>query len=693
MKVYATDKIRNVALMGHGGSGKTSLVEAMANVVGMTSRLGSVTDGTTISDYDKEEQKRKFSISLSMVPIQWNDCKINVLDTPGYFDFVGEVEEAAAAADSAVIVINGKSGVEVGTQKAWNICDKFDVPRMFFVSNMDNEHADYHQIVEDLGELYGSKVVPLFLPIRENDKLTGYVDVIRNAAFKYEDKQKTSPCDIPADLESDLEEYREKLMEGIAETSEEYMDRYFEEGADAFTPEEVFAALRVSVAGGDLCPVVMGCCLTLQGILPLLETIVNYLPSPADAKISGENAKTGDAFEADYDNAKPKSAFIFKTIVDPFIGKYSLIKVASGTIRGDDTLYDVESEEEFRAGKLYVFEGSKPQEVAELQAGDIGAIAKLEASTGDTLSTKGTPVKYDIVKTSVPYTYKRYSAVKKGEDDKVAQALAKICQEDLTVRAVNDSENRQTLLYGMGDQHLDIIISKLLTKYKAEAVLDRPKVAFRETIRKKSDVDSKYKKQSGGHGQYGHVKMTFEPSQDLETPYVFEQIVVGGAVPKNFFPAVEKGIQDAVLKGPMAGYPVVGVKAVLYDGSYHPVDSSEMAFKTAASMAFKDGFMKAGPVLLEPIASLKVTVPDKFTGDVVGDLNKRRGRVLGMNPDHKGNTIVEADVPMSEMYGYSTQLRSMTGGSGDFAYEFARYEQAPSDVQEKEIAARAAEQE
>ena len=693
MKVYATDKIRNVAILGHGGAGKTSLVEAMANLSGITTRLGNVTDGTTISDFDKEEQKRKFSISTSMVPIQWNDVKINVLDTPGYFDFVGEVEEAAAAADAGIIVVNGKSGVEVGTQKAWNICENFGLPRMFFVSNMDNEHADYHKIVEDLTELYGSKVAPLFLPIRENDKYVGYVDVVRNAAFKYVDKQKKAPCDIPADLEADLEAYRETLMEGIAETSEEYMDRYFEEGVDAFTPEEVFAALRVSVCGGDLCPVVMGACLNLQGVVILMEDIVNYLPSPADAKISGTDVKSGEEFAADYDNGKAKSAFVFKTIVDPFIGKYSMIKVASGTIRGEDTLYDVETENEFRVGKLYVFEGSKPQEVSELQAGDIGAIAKLEAATGDTLATKAAPVKYDVVKTSVPYTYKRYSAVKKGEDDKVAQALAKICQEDLTVRVVNDSENRQTLLYGMGDQHLDIIVSKLLTKYKAEAVLDRPRVAFRETIRKKSDVDSKYKKQSGGHGQYGHVKMTFEPSGDLETPYVFEQIVVGGAVPKNFFPAVEKGIQESVQKGPMAGYPVVGVKAVLYDGSYHPVDSSEMAFKTAASMAFKDGFMKAGPVLLEPIASLKVVVPDKFTGDVVGDLNKRRGRVLGMNPDHKGNTIVEADVPMSEMYGYSTQLRSMTGGSGDFSYEFARYEQAPADVQEKEIAARAAEQE
>jgi elongation factor G len=370
-----------------------------------------------------------------------------------------------------------------------------------------------------------------------------------------------------------------------------------------------------------------------------------------------------------------------------------MIKVASGVIKSDDTLYNVNTDEEERVGKLYVFEGSRPVEVKELHAGDIGAIGKLNASTGDTLATKAVPVQFGRIDVSTPYTYKRYKAKVKGEEDKVAQALVKIGQEDLTMKTVNDGENRQTLLYGMGDQHLDIIASKLLTKYKVEIELSKPKVAFRETIRKSSDVDSKYKKQSGGHGQYGHVKMRFAASGNLEEPYEFEQVVVGGAVPKNYFPAVEKGIQDSCVKGPLAGYPVVGVKAVLYDGSYHPVDSSEMAFKTAASQAFKKGFMEASPVLLEPIASLKVTVPDKFTGDVMGDLNKRRGRVLGMNPDHKGNTIVEADIPMSELYGYSTQLRSMTGGSGSYAYEFARYEQAPADVQEKEIAARANDEE
>ena len=689
MNVYTTDKIRNVVILGHGGAGKTSLVEAMAYLSGITNRLGNITDGTTLSDYDKEEQKRKFSISTTMAPIIWGDTKVNVLDTPGYFDFVGEVEEAAAAADAAVIVVNGKSGVEVGTQKAWDLCEKYKLPRIFYVSNMDFDNASYRKVVEDLVELYGKKIAPLYRPIRENEKFVGYVNIVKQGARRYVDKQNKVECEIPDYLQEYLEHDRETLMEAVAETSEEFMDRYF--GGDEFSEAEIVAALKTNVSDCSLVPVTMGASVNLQGIMILLDDIISYFPSPADTKIAGVNTKTNEIFEADYNFAKAKSAFIFKTIVDPFIGKYSMIKVASGVIKADDTLYDVENDSEFRVSKLYVFEGSKPVEVKELMAGDIGAIGKLDAATGDTLSTKATPIKYGKVAVSTPYTYKRYRAKNKGDEDKISQALAKMMQEDLTMKAVNDAENRQTLIYGMGDQHLDIIVSKLLTKYKVEAELDRPKVAFRETIRRNSDVDSKYKKQSGGHGQYGHVKMRFEASGDLETPYVFEQVVVGGAVPKNYFPAVEKGIQDSVLKGPMAGYPVVGVKATLYDGSYHPVDSSEMAFKTAAIQAFKKGFMEASPVLLEPIASLRVTVPDKFTGDVMGDLNKRRGRVLGMNPDHKGNTIVEADIPMSELYGYSTQLRSMTGGCGDFAYEFARYEQAPSDVQDKEIAARAAE--
>ena len=688
MKVYTTDRIRNVVILGHGGSGKTSLVEAMAYLSGVTSRMGSVSEGNTVSDYDKEEIKRKFSINTTVMPIIWGDIKVNVLDTPGYFDFVGEAEEAAAAADAAVIVINGKNGVEVGTQKAWDLCEKYKLPRMFFVSNMDVDNASFRQVVEDLTELYGKKIAPIHLPIRENEKFVGYVNVVRQEGRRWLEKGEKEPCDIPDYSMEYLEKYRENLLEAVAETSEEFMDRYF--AGEEFSPAEIMAALTMNVDDGSIVPVAMGSPVNFQGVINLLDDIVQYFPSPDKRTIAGINMKTSEIYEANYDFAKAKSAFVFKTIVDPFIGKYSLVKVASGVIKNDDLLYNVNRDEEVKLNKLYVMEGSKPIEIAELHAGDIGAIGKLNVTrTGDSLATKNTPIQYAGIDTSTPYTYKRYFAKNKGEEDKVAQALAKMMLEDLTMKAVNDAENRQTLIYGMGDQHIDIIASKLLTKYKVEIDLARPKVAFRETIRKNSDVEAKYKKQSGGHGQYGHVKMRFANSGDMETPYVFEQVVVGGAVPKNYFPAVEKGIQESVQRGPLAAYPVVGVKATLYDGSYHPVDSSEMAFKTAAMQAFKKGFMEASPVLLEPIASLKVTVPDKFTGDVMGDLNKRRGRVLGMNPDHKGSQIIEADIPMMELYGYSTQLRSMTGGAGTFAYEFARYEQAPSDIQAKEVEARA----
>ena len=691
MKVYRTDEIRNVVLLGHGGSGKTSLAEAMAYVSGATSRMGKIADGNAISDFDKEEQKREFSISTSLVPIEWEKAKINILDTPGYFDFVGEVEEAVSAADAAVIVVSGKAGVEVGTEKAWELCDKYKLPRMVYVTEMDVDDASFRQVVQDLTERYGKVIAPHFQPIRENEKLVGYVNVIKNAARRYTGVGQREECEIPEYCKPNLEIYRDKLLEAVAETSEAFMERYFE--GDEFSVEEIRSAMRTEVMDGDIVPVAMGSNIQAQGVANLLSDIVRFFPSPDSRSCAGINRKTNEIFEGNYDFAKAKSAYVFKTMVDPFIGKYSFVKVCSGVLKGDDILYNGDSDAEAKLGKIYTMVGNKPTEVSELFAGDIGAIAKLaNTKTGDTLSTKNTPVMYGKTEYSKPYTYMKYVCNNKGDEDKVSQALQKMMAEDVTLKTVNDSENRQTLLYGMGDQHLEITASKLAARYKCEIRLETPKVAFRETIKKKSDVDSKYKKQSGGHGQYGHVKMRFEASGDLETPYVFEEEVVGGAVPKNYFPAVEKGLQEAVVKGPLAGYPVVGVKAVLYDGSYHPVDSSEMAFKTATVQAFKKGFMEASPVLLEPIASLTVTIPDDYTGDVMGDLNKRRGRVLGMNPVSGGRQEIVADIPMTGLFGYCTVLRSMTGGRGVYSYEFARYEQAPSDVQEAEIAKRAKEE-
>ena len=691
MKVYRTDEIRNVVLLGHGGSGKTSLVEAMSYVSGATNRMGKVVDGNTISDFDKEEQKRKFSLSTTLVPIEWEKAKINILDTPGYFDFVGEVEEAVSAADAAVIVVSGKAGVEVGTEKAWELCDKYNLPRMIYVTEMDVDDASFRQVVEDLTARYGKVIAPHFMPIRENEKLVGYVNIIKNAARRYTGVGQREECEIPDYSMENLEKYREKLLEAVAEISDEYMERYFE--GDEFSVEEIRAAMRTEVMNGSIVPVAMGSNIEAQGVANLLSDIVRFFPSPDWRECVGINRKTNEIYEANYDFAKAKSAYVFKTMVDPFIGKYSFIKVCSGVLKGEDTLFNTTSEVDEKLGKIYTMVGNKPVEVSELFAGDIGAIAKLgNTRTGDTLSAKNTPVLYGKTEYSKPYTYMKYVTKNKGDEDKVSQALQKMMAEDLTLKAVNDSENRQSLIYGMGDQHLEVVVSKLLERYKCEVTLETPKVAFRETIKKNADVDTKYKTQSGGHGQYGHVKMKFEPSGDLETPYVFEECVVGGAVPKNYFPAVEKGLQESVVKGPLAGYPVVGVKATLYDGSYHPVDSSEMAFKTATIQAFKKGFMEASPVLLEPIASVKVLVPDDYTGDVMGDLNKRRGRVLGMNPVSSGYQEIIADVPMTGMFGYCTTLRSMTGGRGTYSYEFARYEQAPSDVQEAEIAKRAAEE-
>ncbi len=688
MNIYTTDKIRNVALLGHGGCGKTSLAEAMAYLSGITSRMGKVDDGNTVSDFGKEEQKRKISTSTSVIPIEWEGYKVNILDTPGFFDFAGEVEEAISAAGAAIIVVNGKSGVEVGAQKAWELCEKYKLPRMIYVSNMDVDNASFRQVVEDMTEMFGKKMAPFHLPIRENEKFVGYVNVITETGNRWQGKDVVE-CEVPEYNKANLQICRDTLMEAVAETSEEMMERYF--GGETFSEAEIRAALRTNVCDGSIVPMTMGSNVLCQGMYTLLDDIIKYFPSPENREVAGINMKTNEIFHADYDFSKAKSAYIWKTIVDPFIGKYSLIKVNSGVLKTDDLIYNVDKDIEEKIGKIYVMQGNKPIEVKELHAGDIGALAKLTAArTGNSLSTKATTVKFGKWEMPVPYTYMRYNPKNKGDVDKISQALQKISHEDLTMKYVNDSENRQMLLYGMGDLHLDVIVSKLLNEYKVEIELTQPKVAFRETIRKTSDVDSKYKKQSGGHGQYGHVKMKFEPSGNLEEPYVFEQIVVGGAVPKNYFPAVEKGIQESVLKGPMAAYPVVGVKAVLYDGSYHPVDSSEMAFKTAAIQAFKKGFMEASPVLLEPIVSVKVTVPDSYTGDVMGDLNKRRGRVLGMNPAPGGKQIIEADVPMMGLFGYCTDLRSMTGGRGEYEYKFAHYEQAPSDVQEKEVAARAA---
>lgn len=693
MDVYGTKQIRNVVLLGHGGAGKTTVAEALAYLTGVTKRMGKVSDGNTISDYDKEEIKRQFSISTTMIPLEYEGAegkiKINLLDTPGYFDFVGEVEEAVSVADAAIIVVNCKAGIEVGTEKAWELCEEYRLPRMFFVTNMDDDHASFRELILKLEKRFGRKIAPFQVPIRENEKFVGFVNVVKMAGRRFTNFSDYEECEIPEYTKKNLGIIRDALIEAVAETSEEYMERYF--AGEEFTQDEIYTAVQTHVWQGDIVPVFMGSGINCQGFQALLNAIDRYFPSPNVGECIGVDVSTGERFTAKYNEEVSLSARVFKTVVDPFIGKYSLMKICTGILKPDSTIYNVNKDAEEKVAKVYVLRGKDVIEVPELKAGDIGAVAKLNVTqTGDTIALRTAPIVYHKPKISTPYTYMRYAAKTKGDEDKISSALSKLMEEDLTLRAVNDVENRQSLLYGIGDQQLEVTVSKLLGRYKVEIELSKPKIAFRETIRKKVTAPGRYKKQSGGHGQFGDVKMEFEPSGDLETPYVFEERVFGGAVPKNYFPAVEKGIQECCQKGPLAGYPVVGIKAILVDGSYHPVDSSEMAFKMAATLAFKKGFMEANPVLLEPIASVKVVVPDKFTGDVMGDLNRRRGRVLGMNSLHGGKQEIVADVPMSEMFGYNTDLRSMTGGIGVYSYEFSRYEQAPGDIQKKEVEARAA---
>ena len=659
MKVFTTDKIRNVVVLGHSGAGKTSLVSAMNGIATASKQRMTEPAATT---------------QMLVQPILWDDHKINILDVPGAFDFVGEIEEAVGVADAAIIVISGKNGVENGTRKAWAMCEKYHLPRIVYVSDMDIDDVSFKNVVLGLQELYGKCIAPFHFPLRENEEFVGYVNVIQERAKRWQSDGTVVKSEVPEYSMENLSIYREALMEAVAETSEEFLDRYF--AGETFSENEIRQALRVNVSEGTIVPVMMGSNTMERGMYTLLADIIKYLPSPDQRSATGMNVLTQELFEANYNFAKAKTAYVFKTVVDPFIGKYSLFKVMSGVIKSDDNLYDQVKGQEIRISKLYVMKGSKAEEVEELHAGDVGALSKVSGlQTSTTLSTKATPVLYPATAISTPYCAMRYFAADAKEDDKLTQSLLKLAEEDRTLRVENDSENRQTLVYGISEQHLQAVADRLRAKYNVEMQLEAPKVAYRETIRGSADVEYKHKKQSGGHGQYGHVKIKVSPSGDLASTYEFEETVVGGAVPKNFFPAVEKGIAEGTQAGPLAGYPVVGIHVNLYDGSSHSVDSSEAAFKTAATMALKDALMKADPVLLEPIASLQVRVPEDKVGDVMGELSKRRARIMGMNPEQEnGRQRIEAEIPYATLYGIGTTLHSITGGEAEYSYEFLKYE-------------------
>lgn len=677
MKDYAMDAIRNVAVMGHGKCGKTSMVEAMLFNAGATDRLGKVNEGTTVTDYDPEETKRKFTVSAALAPIEWKDMKYNMIDTPGFFDFVGGVKEGLRAADSALIVLSGRSGVSVGTEHVFKYAKQKGVPIMFFVNKIDDQRGDYQKTLGEMKEVFGKSITPFVYPIREDGEFKGFVDIVDMTARRY-DGQYRVEMPVPEGMEEIVAPLREMIMEAVAETDEALMVKYF--NGEEFTVDEIKGAIRTGVKDGSIYPVYCGSGLENIGVRSLMDGIGKYLPSPYEITEVAHSASTGEPVEVVQNETESTSAIVFKTIADPYVGKMSLFRVYSGDVHADSTLYNPNKGVSERIGKVYILNGKKQIEAKKIKAGDIGAVTKLDKTkTGDTLCDEGK----DIILTGIdfpdPVLSMAVKPVSKGDEEKIVSGLMKLMEEDPTFSITNNTETKQTLINGQGEQHIDVIVSKLKNKYGVNVILEEPIVPYRETIMGKSVVEGKHKKQSGGHGQYGHVKIEFEPG--LTEDMTFEEKVFGGSVPKNYFPAVEKGLRESCQKGVLAGYPVVNLKATLLDGSYHPVDSSEMAFKTAATIAYKEGVKQAKPVLLEPVGYLKVYIPESIMGDIIGDINKRRGQIMGMGEsDKEGLSMVEAEVPMSEMFKYATDLRSMSQGRGSFEFEFVKYVQAPQNV-------------
>lgn len=675
MKQYTPDKIRNVAIAGHSGSGKTSLAEAMLFRAGATDRLGKTADGNTVCDFDPEEIKRKVTISSTVAPLEWKDTKINLIDTPGLFDFAAGVNEGVRAAESVLIVVSAKGGVSVGTEKAYKLATQMGKTKLFYVNQMDAEHADFHKVLAQMKEAFGTHVCPVVVPYMENDKVFCYIDLVDDRAFSYKADGSKTDIDVPAGAADMVAEMKDALHEAIAETDEELMDKYF--SGEPFTADEISKGLLLGVKSGEIAPIYCGSALTTEAINPLLNAIVRILPSPAD-KAAEKAVVDGKEVEIPCNADDPLAAFVFKTVADPFVGKLSFVKVMAGKLTAATAPVNSRTGGTERLGKLLIVKGKKQDETDCIGAGDIGAITKLsEAVTGDTLCDSKRVAAFAPTRFPAPCLSMAVVVKGKGDEGKIAAALARLQEEDPAIGFENNTETKQQLLSGLGEQHLDVIVSKLKSKFGIDIDLVKPRFPYRETIRKKVKVQGRHKKQSGGHGQFGDVWIEFEPCDG--DGLVFEEKVFGGSVPKNFFPAVEKGLQDCVKHGVVAGYPVVGLKATLVDGSYHPVDSSEMAFKTAASLAYKAGLPQANPVILEPIGTLKVQVPAANMGDINSELSKRRGRMMGMNPAEDGLQEIEAEVPMSEMYDFSTSLRSITQGRGGFTLTFARYEQLPKE--------------
>ncbi len=680
MNQYTAQNIVNLAIAGHSGSGKTSLAEAMLFLSGASERRGKVQDGNTVMDYDPEEIKRKTTVMTSTAQVEWKNKKINIIDAPGLFDFEAGLNEAMRAADSALIVVSGKNGLAVGTEKAFEAADKRGLSKFVFVNGLADEDARFYRVFEDLKAQFGPSVCPVVVPYIQNGQADIYVNILEYKAYDYKDGK---PAAVPLpDMGDRLEGLRAAICEAVAETDDALFEKYF--AGEEFTPEEIIVGVSKGVKSGAITPVFCGDAMLMRGMEQFLDGLAWLAPS-AEEK-AGEIGVDieGNPVEIAVNESAATAAIVFKTIADPFIGKLSYVKVVSGKITAETPVVNMRTGEQERISKIVAMAGKKQVDVKAIVAGDIGAIPKLTATnTGDTLCSPTRKVVLDPVEYPNPTLIMAVLPVKKGEEDKIAQGLLRLAEEDPSITFANNVETKEMTVGGLGEQHLDVVISKLKTKFGIDATLKQPKVPYRETIRKKVQVQGRHKKQTGGHGQFGDVWIEFEPSdsEGLE----FAERVVGGAVPKGFFPAVEKGLRDSIQKGTLAGYPVVGIKATLYDGSYHPVDSSEMSFKMAAGIAYRSGIPTANPVLLEPIGHLAATVPDANMGDIMGEVNKRRGRVLGMNPAGTGKQTVEAEVPMAEMHDFSTYMRQVTQGRGTYTFEFVRYEEAPGNIAQKVI--------
>ncbi len=674
---YSAQNIRNICLLGHSGVGKTMLAESMLYLTGATDRLGKTADGNTVCDYDPEEIKRQISISTALAPVEFKDCKINVLDTPGNFDFNGDVLAALQVADAAVIVLPAKGDISVGAERAYKEIKARNLPCLIYVSKTDEDNGDFNAVVEKLKEKIGTSVTPLVIPKFEGEKVTGVIDVVAKKAYSM-NKNKTVAEDVPADAADLVEESYAALMENVAETSEELMEKFFD--GEEFTAEEIASGLRVGVKEGSLIPVFCGSAFSGLGTEALLNGIIDLVPDPTQGIPAAGVDADGEAVEVAVADGDPV-AFVFKTVSDQY-GKYSYIKVLAGPFTSDSAVVNSRTGDNEKLGRLYTMRGKKATEVKSLVTGDIGAIAKMDkVKTNDTLSAKG--IALNPIPFAEPVFSKAIAPKTRGQEDKIGTGLNRLNEEDPSFSVTNNAETHQMVVAGAGDIQIDVLVAKLKSRFGVEAVLDTPRVAYREKIRKTVSKQGKFKKQTGGSGQYGDVWVRFEPCDEEEM--VFDEEVFGGSVPRNYFPAVEKGLREACLHGVLAGYPVVNLKAVLYDGSYHPVDSSEIAFKTAAQLAYKAALPEASPVLMEPVGELKVTVPDSYMGDVMGDLNKRRGRVMGMDPTKDGDQIITAEVPMAEMTSYAIELRAMTQSRGSFTFHFVRYEDCPPAAQQKAI--------